>query len=301
MSSTTSQSYKAAVDALEAWAEQFRAAAESLLASADGVPAPLAESVRYTMLAPCKRIRPYLVVRCCQLCGGAEADAMPAALAVECVHTSSLIHDDLPAMDDDDLRRGQPSNHKVFGEAIAILAGDALLTMAFEVLATRIADPAVATAATAVLARAIGWQGMMGGQAADLLGESQPPDRKLVETIHHRKTAALFEASARLGAITARAGEDLQDALGAFGRWFGLTFQIADDLLDVTGTTERTGKGVGKDVQAGKQTYPRIVGIASSRRAGERAVQAALEQLERFGPEADDLRGLARFVLERTY
>ncbi len=261
----------------------------------------MADSVRYSLLAPGKRIRPYLVTQCCRLCGGAEAEAIPAALAVECVHTSSLIHDDLPAMDDDDLRRGLPTNHKVFGEAIAILAGDTLLTMAFEVLGTQIASPTVAAASVAALGRAIGWQGMMGGQAADLIGESQAPDLRLVEAIHRRKTACLFEACARLGAIAARGDGRTQDALGSFGRWFGLAFQIADDLLDVTGSAQAAGKRVVKDEKAGKQTYPGVVGIESSRQAGKDAVRAALAQLEGFGPQAEDLRQLTRFVVDRTF
>ncbi len=286
-------------DRLAAWARGFEPVLETMLEPGPDVPARLAEAVRYAAQGGGKRIRPFLVTRLCELSGGTAERAAPAAVAIECVHAFSLVHDDLPAMDDDDLRRGRPTCHKVYGEAVAILAGDALLALAFDLLATRINDPAVARAAVAELARAAGWAGMIGGQTTDILSENQPPDRALVERIHRDKTARLFEASARLGAICALADASRSDAAARFGRNLGLAFQIADDLLDVTGTPQRLGKAVAKDAQAGKQTYPAAVGIEPSRAAARQAADRALDALDVFGPSADDLRNLTQWVIER--
>jgi len=284
---------------LDSWATRFTAYFDGLLDRTEASVPELAEAVRYSALAPGKRVRPFLVASCCTLCGGREEDGLPAAAAIECVHAFSLIHDDLPAMDDDDLRRGRPTNHKVYGEAMAILAGDALVTLAFEILATRPAPLIDRVALVAELARAAGWQGMIGGQAADILGEKAEPSLDRVRRIHDAKTAALIAAACRMGAISARARPEQIDALGCYGRHLGRAFQIVDDMLDVTSTPQELGKATTKDADAGKQSYPRVVGLEASREAAEREVRLAVESLESFGPAADNLRGLAQFVLHR--
>ena len=265
------------------------------------IPAELLEAVKYWVLATGKRIRPYLVVRCCELVGGSRDDVWPAAAAVECVHAFSLVHDDLPAMDDDDLRRGRPTTHKQFGEAMAILAGDALVVLAFEILVRHVANRRLAGEMVLELAERSGWAGMIGGQAADIAGQSQSPSLDRTQYIHERKTAALFEGACRLGAMAGNGKADDVTALGRFGACLGRAFQIADDLLDVTSTAERMGKTVGKDVPAGKQTYPRCVGVEQSRRAAEKACDDAIFELQRFGTNADDLRELTHYVVSRNF
>jgi geranylgeranyl pyrophosphate synthase len=274
---------------------------EHLLEPPPGVPATLAQAVRYAAGGGGKRVRPFIVTRVCELCGGAAGDALPMAAALECVHAFSLVHDDLPAMDNDDLRRGRPTCHKAFSEAIAILAGVALVTLAFELIATRTPDPARAAAAVAELARGAGWSGMIGGQVNDMEGERLPPDLRRVIAIHRGKTARLFEAAGRLGAIAAGADAARTRAAADYGRDLGLAFQIADDLLDVTGSTAEMGKAVAKDAAAGKQTYPAAVGVAESRRTAGELAERAVAALAFFGPAADDLRQLVAFVLERRH
>jgi len=241
------------------------------------------------------------VVRCCELVGGRRDDAWPAAAAIECVHAFSLVHDDLPAMDDDDLRRGRPTTHRQFTEALAILAGDALLSLAFDVLLSRIPDGALAAGMALELARGAGCSGMIGGQAADVVSQGAPPSEDLVKYIHGRKTASLFETACRLGAMAGEGRADAVAALGRFGRRLGQAFQIADDLLDVTATAAVLGKGTAKDASAGKQTYPRCVGVEASRARAAEEVQAAIDELSPFGPSADDLRALAEYVVSRNY
>lgn len=287
------------LDVLSGWAAQFEGTLKAMLAPDEDVPEILGEAMRYSVLEGGKRVRAFIVTRGCELCGGTAALAAPAAAALECVHAFSLVHDDLPAMDNDDLRRGRPTCHKAYGEAVAILAGDGLLTLAFEILATRIADPAKAAAAVAELARGTGWAGMIAGQTRDILGERQAPELALTREIHRQKTARLFEAAGHLGAISAGADAMRHEALGAYGRHLGRAFQIADDLLDLTGTAEQMGKAVTKDAGAGKQTYPAAIGVAASREAAQEAAAEATAALGIFGPAADDLRGLARFVVER--
>ena len=286
---------------LQTFAALFDVKLSEYVRSGTQVPGDLLAAVRYSALAPGKRIRPYLVVRCCELAGGSREDAWAVAAAVECVHTFSLVHDDLPAMDDDDLRRGRPTTHKQFGEAVAILAGDALVVLAFELLAHHAADRRLAGEMVLELAERTGWAGMIGGQAADIAGQSQGPSLERTQFIHERKTAALFEAACRLGAMAGRALPDAVTTLGGFGRCLGRAFQIADDLLDVISTAEKSGKAVGKDVAAGKQTYPRCVGVERSRAAANTAAAAAVAELERFGAAADDLRELARYVASRAF
>ena len=302
---TSDEDHKRDVDAvperLKAFASEFDRRFGEYLVPRGDVPPELLEAMRYSALAPGKRIRPYLLKRCCELVGGDPSDAWPAAAAIECVHTFSLIHDDLPAMDDDDLRRGRPTCHKQFGEATAILAGDALVVLAFEILARHVSDKRLAGALTLELADGAGWSGMIGGQTADIAGESKPPTLPLADYIHQRKTARLFETACRFGAMVGRAEPDLVASLGTFGRMLGQAFQIADDLLDVTATAEVLGKGVGKDVVARKQTYPRCVGIDESRREADAAVASAIAELDAFGPVADDLRDLTRYVVDRNY
>ncbi|MCB9849168.1 MAG: polyprenyl synthetase family protein [Phycisphaerales bacterium] len=270
-----------------------------LLDDVSGVPQTLREAVRYALLSTGKRLRPFLVDRCAVLVGGQPADAFAPGAALEMVHAFSLVHDDLPAMDDDDLRRGQPTCHKVYGEAVAILAGDALLALAFETLAKGVSEPRRAAALTAVLARGTGWMGMIGGQVDDLAGEHQPMTLSLVRTIHDRKTAALFVAACRMGGIAGGASEAQLVQLEEYGRHLGLAFQIADDLLDVTATPEEIGKNVAKDAARRKQTYPGCVGTKQAVLAGVTEVNTAIAALADFGPEADELRALARYVMAR--
>jgi geranylgeranyl diphosphate synthase type II len=258
----------------------------------------LADAVLYSVQVGGKRLRPILTLESCVACGGALAAALPAAIAIELIHTFSLIHDDLPAMDDDDLRRGEPTNHKVFGEGIAVLAGDWLATHALGMLtAGAIPGP---RAARLVNALAAGTEAMIAGQGADMDGEQRPTDADLVAYIHQHKTAALLETSCRLGALSAETPDEQLTALARYGRHLGLAFQITDDLLDVTSTVEVMGKQVGKDADASKQTYPAAHGIEASRRQATAEIDAALAALSAFDQRADRLRDLARYVLQRT-
>ncbi len=271
-----------------------------------GCPESLAEAMCYSLLAPGKRLRPLLVILAAEATGGSDTAALPAACAVEMVHTYSLIHDDLPAMDDDDLRRGLPTCHKKFGEATAILAGDALLTLAFEVIADGY-PAATAAACCRELARGAGACGMVGGQADDLAMETREGAGTLeeLEYLHARKTGALFRACLRLGVLSAQGerpgGADpaAMEALDAYGRAFGLLFQITDDLLDVESSAEQTGKRVGKDAARGKLTYPGFLGVAESRNRARRLCQEAQDALAPLGPAAGRLAALARSIVER--
>jgi geranylgeranyl diphosphate synthase type II len=275
-----------------------------------GLPASLLEAMQYSLLAPGKRLRPLLVVLAAEACGGDAECPWPAAGAVEMIHAYSLIHDDLPAMDDDDLRRGQPTCHKKFGEALAILAGDALLTMAFQVLAEGY-PPAAASSCCRELARAAGAAGMVGGQVDDLAWEraeeAEPERRRTVEgleALHARKTGALIRVALRLGALAAHAHRDgpppeVLGRLDAYGRCLGLAFQITDDLLDVEGQAEQAGKRVGKDAARGKLTYPGFLGVAESRRRARRLGEEACEHVRPLGPAAGRLPALVSLVLDR--
>ena len=277
--------------------ERFR----EYLTPSEDVPRELVEAIRFSALAPGKRIRPYLVARCCELVDGRVADCWPVAAAVESVHAFSLIHDDLPAMDDDNLRRGRPTCHKKFNEATAVLAGDALVVLAFELLTRHVKDQVLAARMVLELAVGTGWAGMIGGQTADILGQSAPPALELASYIHERKTASLFETACRLGVLVAGGSADSVAACGRFGQNLGRAFQIADDLLDVTSTARELGKEAGKDAAANKQTFPQCVGIERSRTAAMEQAEAAIAELDIFGPEADDLRALARYVVDRNY
>jgi len=272
-------------------------------------PAPLLDAIDYSLLAGGKRLRPALVLETCQACGGvatvrndrARESALAAAVAMELIHTFSLVHDDLPAMDNDDLRRGRPTNHKVFGEAMAILAGDAMTTMAFEVIATD-AAPAIAPALIRELAHAAGPAGMIGGQVLDIAGENQPLSLEQLQQVHRLKTGALLTASCRMGAIAALGGKDEDSLLLAvtqFGRHLGLAFQIIDDVLDVTSTPEQLGKATNKDAGKGKNTYPGLLGLEASRQRAHMELDAAVAALEPLAQSADGLRAMARFAVER--
>ncbi len=270
-------------------------------------PESLRKAMSYSLLAGGKRLRPVLVLMACEACGGNAESALPAACALEMVHTYSLIHDDLPAMDDDDLRRGRPTCHKQFGEALAILAGDALLTLAFEVIAREVQPPEIAAACCADLASAAGPVGMVAGQVADLAAEEDcqkpgfQPTLEQLESIHRRKTGRLLTCGLVMGARIAGAEKSLLDRLETFGKSVGLAFQIADDLLDVTGNQAKMGKGVQKDADHGKLTYPSLLGVAPSRERAEDLIRRASEAISPLGPRGRRLEALARFVLERDH
>jgi geranylgeranyl diphosphate synthase type II len=267
-------------------------------------PPGLAEAMAYSLLAPGKRLRPMLVFMAAEACGGVAEAALPAACAVEMVHTYSLVHDDLPAMDDDDLRRGLPTCHKKFGEATAILVGDALLTLSFQVLAEGF-PAATAAGCCRELARGAGAAGMVGGQVEDLAMEHRGGGLDDLNRLHGLKTGALFRACLRLGALAAQGerpgGPDpaAVEALDRYGRCFGLAFQITDDLLDVEGNAEQAGKRVGKDAGRGKLTYPGLLGVEESRRRARVLEAEATRELDRFGKAGEPLGALFRFVLER--
>lgn len=267
-------------------------------------PKTLRESMEYSLRAGGKRIRPIFVLLACEACGGDVEAAVPAACAVEMVHTYSLIHDDLPAMDNDDLRRGKPTNHIVFGEANAILAGDALLTNAFEVIATGIQPAETAIACCADLAGGAGSEGMVAGQVDDLLAEKlaengNPVDLAQLEAIHRRKTGKLIAASLVMGGRIGCATEEQQDGLREYGISVGLAFQIADDLLDCRGDAAKVGKSLRKDQQQGKATYPGLLGIEESQRRAEQLIEHAQRSLLCFGERAARLDALARYIIER--
>ncbi len=260
----------------------------------------LLEAMEYSLLLGGKRIRPILAVAAAEGVGGAADAALPFACAIEMVHTYSLIHDDLPAMDDDDLRRGRPSSHKVFGEGIAILAGDALLTDAFAVMSEAGADEGIRVGAIRELALAAGAAGMVGGQTADLLAEGETVGVERLESIHRRKTGALLRASVRVGAIVAGASPDVLERLTRYAEATGLAFQVADDLLDELGNTAATGKSLQRDRARGKSTYPSVLGIPGARALLGDLLERSLAAVESLGAPAEPLRGIARMVVSRA-
>jgi geranylgeranyl diphosphate synthase type II len=270
----------------------------------DELPFLLHKSMRYSVFAGGKRVRPILMLAACEAVGGSIEEAMPAACAMEMIHTYSLIHDDLPAMDDDDFRRGMPTNHKVFGEATAILAGDALLTEAFTLLSCmelgESLDPAKRLEVIGEIARCAGSRGMIGGQMVDMESEGkQEVDMATVQYIHTHKTGALIKASVRAGALLGNAGENDEASLVRYGEAVGLAFQIADDILDLEGTTEEIGKDAGSDLARGKATYPAVIGINESKQHAAELVKDALEALAGFDVKADPLREIARYIVNR--
>jgi geranylgeranyl diphosphate synthase type II len=278
----------------------------SLLGRYPEAPPRLMEAVEYSLMAGGKRLRPALVLETAAACGGGvpaasatNPSALAAAGAIELIHTFSLVHDDLPAMDDDDLRRGRPTSHKVFGEAMAILAGDAMVAMAFEVIAAD-AAPNVAATLVAELASATGPRGMIGGQVVDIASEGTATSLNQLQALHRMKTGALLVTSCRMGAIAAGAPRPTLDAVTNYARHLGLAFQIVDDLLDVTSTPEQLGKATRKDAAKGKTTYPGLIGVDASREEAKRQLAAAMEAVAGLDGKAEGLRKLARFVVERT-
>lgn len=280
------------------------AALEGALAPTDGVPPRLNEAMRYAVFSGGKRVRPILALMACEAAGGVSERALPFACALELIHTYSLVHDDLPAMDDDDLRRGRATLHVAFDEAHAILAGDALLTEAFAIAAagavTTGLDPGRALAVIAAIAHAAGAAGMVGGQVADLEAEGVHADIGLVESIHRRKTAALIAAAVEAGALAGGAGDTQLRALRAYGHALGLAFQVVDDLLDATASTTVTGKREGGDAAHGKATYPAVLGIDGARGVARELLARCLAALAPLGERAEPLRALATFIVERA-
>ena len=285
---------------LEARRQLVEKALEAALPMKEGPEARVVEAMRYSLFAGGKRLRPILCLAAAEAVGGEIQTAMPAACALEMIHTYSLIHDDLPAMDNDDLRRGKPTNHKVFGEAIAILAGDGLLTEAFVLLSEyNSLLPERAVQLIGVIAKAASYRGMVGGQVVDMLSQNKPADLETVQQMHSRKTAALIRAAAESGALAGRGTEDQVAAMARYGMDIGLAFQIADDILDIEGDTELLGKTTGADVARGKVTYPAAVGLENSRETARDLVNDALAALEGYDTKADPLRVLANYIVTR--
>jgi len=289
---------------LNPWLKRTRALLEKSLRAAVPAaatkPATIHRALRYSLLSGGKRLRPLLCCAASEACGGTARTALPAACAVEMIHTYSLIHDDLPCMDDDDLRRGKPTSHIMFGEGIAVLAGDALLTEAFAVLAT--AKPRARYTVSdlvAELARAAGSRGLIAGQVADLAAEGRQPSEPALYFIHAAKTGMLLRASLKLGAMSAGATKAQVASLDRFGFALGLAFQIQDDILDATQSAQKLGKTAGKDAAAGKMTFPALYGLSESRALAARWTEDAVGSLRGFGSRAVVLRGLAGLLLSR--
>ncbi|HNQ87707.1 MAG TPA: polyprenyl synthetase family protein [Verrucomicrobiota bacterium] len=279
---------------------QVNRALDRFLPKAAAKPSTLHRAMRYSLFAGGKRLRPALCIAAARACGGRPADALPAACAIECIHTYSLIHDDLPAMDNDDFRRGKPTNHKVFGEGIAILAGDALLTVAFEILGHATARPRYSHRdLLRELASAAGSLELVGGQVADLEAEGQKVTPAQLRYIHERKTSALLACAARLGAMSANASPRHLAALTNFGHHVGLAFQVIDDILDVTRTSQELGKTAGKDAAAHKATYPSLLGLERSRQIAAHLTRLAFAALRPFRGHAVALEALATHLLRR--
>jgi len=279
------------------------AALEDFLPQPNGLTADLNKAMRYSLFAGGKRLRPILCIAGAEAVGGSGKDVLPVACALELIHTYSLIHDDLPVMDDDDLRRGQPTNHKVFGEPIALLAGDGLLTLAFDLMTTsersdRI-PPETLLRGIGLIARAAGWEGMVGGQAVDIEWEGKQADLEVVRFMHTHKTGAMITASVASGALLSGAGEARLRAITAYGEAIGLAFQISDDILDIEGDSETMGKQAGADEEKGKMTYPAVLGLGPSKTAQLALVQSAVDELWEFDARAEPLRRIAGYIIER--
>lgn len=287
-------------DFLSSRTETVNRALDRYLPAEKTRPATIHKAMRYSLFAGGKRMRPALCLAAAQACGGVENDALPFACAVECIHTYSLIHDDLPAMDNDDFRRGKPTNHKVFGEGIAVLAGDALLTQAFEIAAQSKKIPRYPVEKIILeIARAGGSLQLIAGQVADLEGEGKEISEAELKFIHERKTSALLCCSVRLGGMSANCAPSQLAALTQFGYHVGLAFQVIDDILDVTQTSEQLGKTAGKDAAVQKATYPAIVGLEKSRQIAGKLTDKAFAALKSFKGRAAALEALAEFLLKR--
>jgi geranylgeranyl diphosphate synthase type II len=292
---------------LAAWLKQGREQVDAALEfylPLDSAGSSILKAMRYSVFAGGKRLRPILVLAGAEAVGGRGSDVMFCACAMEMIHTYSLVHDDLPAMDDDDYRRSVPTNHKVFGDGLAVLAGDGLLTQAMVMMCDLKVcghlPPDRVMAASLVIFRAAGFQGMVGGQAADLEAEGREPDLATVRYIHALKTGALISASLEAGGILGGGNGEQVALLRRYGRRVGLAFQIADDLLDLSGDPADLGKAVGMDEARGKMTYPAVVGPAQARQAGEELVADAARLVSSLGPPAEPLAQLAAYIMERT-
>jgi geranylgeranyl diphosphate synthase type II len=295
MTSTQSQTARPAEEFLRYASERVNTALERLLPSEADAPGELHKAERYSMFAGGKRLRPALCVGAFEACGGEGDAVLPAACALEMVHTFSLIHDDLPCMDDDDFRRGRPTSHKVFGEAMAVLAGDALLVQAFEMVAATGKPACVLT-----LAQSLGSRGMLGGQVVDILSEGKSVDLATVDYIHRHKTAALIAGSLVLGAQMADASVAVTEGLREFGYKIGLGFQIVDDCLDLEQTTEVLGKDAGSDVENGKATYPSLLGLEASKLRAHELIETAVADLRALPVQGASLEAVARYILTRV-
>ena len=278
---------------------------KGLLPQEKSYPESIHQAMHYSLLAGGKRLRPVLVIAGAEAVGGDRHSVLPFAVAAEMIHTYTLIHDDLPALDNDDLRRGKPTNHKVFGEAIAILAGDALLTQAFIVMTRAMGMETIPSdcilKATHEMAGALGSTGMIGGQVVDLESEGKPITKENLEYIHIYKTGFLIRACIRCGGILSRATKRQLDSLSKFGAHIGLAFQIVDDILDIIGDQDKLGKDVGSDLTKDKATYPALYGLEESKRKAEKLVEQSIDCLEEFDDRADPLREIARFFVQRTF
>ena len=292
---------------LKAYLDERRALVEAglkrFLPAETTMPSELHQAMHYSLFAGGKRLRPTLTIAATEAVGGRAADVLPVACAFECIHTYSLIHDDLPAMDDDDLRRGRPTCHTVFGQAMAILAGDALLTEAFALLTNPAfvahLDPVLLRTVIYEIALAAGSQGMAGGQAVDILSEEKAIEAALLDYIHTHKTGALILCALRAGAHLGGATAAELDAITRYGTAVGLAFQIADDILDIEGEEAARGKRIGGDQSRGKATYPALVGLEEAKREAQRLAQEAFDALASFHHRADPLREIARFIVAR--
>jgi geranylgeranyl diphosphate synthase, type II len=292
---------------LKAYLAEKRAAVE--VALEEYMPKPkgpavdLIKAMNYSLFAGGKRLRPILCIAGAEAVGGNAEKVLPAACALELIHTYSLIHDDLPAMDNDDLRRGKPTSHKVFGEAMAILAGDGLLTEAFNMLGRLdVSDglsPEIIKRVITLIATASGWQGMVGGQSMDIRSEGKDIDSNLMDYIHSHKTGALITASVVSGAMLCGGSQPQLDNLTLYGTKIGLAFQIADDILDIEGNPEEMGKGIGGDSEKGKNTFPSVYGLNESKKILTRSIESAIKAIEGFDRKADPLRAIAGYIIER--
>jgi len=291
-----------AIESLGLAARQVEEKLLKLLPKAVDLEQQVIDAMEYALMAGGKRVRPFLVMEGARIFGVSENSALRVAAAVECAHTYSLIHDDLPCMDDDDMRRGQPSVHKKFDEATAVLAGDALLTLAFEILSddSTHSDARVRCELINYLAKSLGVNGMVGGQMFDLLAENQELDKIRITRLQRMKTGALIVFSGKAGAILGKAEERRRQAIKGYAHDIGLAFQIVDDLLDEEGSSEDIGKTAGKDAAAGKATLVSLVGIDQARTMAEMLTNQAVQHLELFGDKAENLRNLAKFIINRA-
>jgi len=278
-------------------------ALQKFMPHASGLAGNVIESMNYSLFAGGKRLRPILCIAGAEAVGGSADDVLAVACALELIHTYSLIHDDLPVMDNDDYRRGKPTNHKVFGEAVALLAGDGLLALSFNLMARlgleRNIEKAVLLQTMDLISTAAGYKGMVGGQTVDISYEGKDSDPAVVEYIHRHKTGALIAAAVTSGAILAGGSEEEARSLNRYGQQIGLAFQIADDILNIEGDSDILGKGIGSDKKRGKMTYPAVFGITESKRIQEELIDHAIEALKGFDDKADPLRDIARYIIKR--